>query len=588
MRKYIRQITALSTLISLVVTLMMIDTRADGPFDDLTPNEYTFAGRRGVTYTASWDPSTYEVTIATPDGTFPWDWTAFVNANGAVALAGHPDVANTFRFSNASSLAGLGAGDIMRVKAWDIINLTHLTKIGLVIGTGASAQRAWLSDGTISRYVLAPHVIGYEVSVLGRTLDVRISHLAPDTLEAVGVIEVQIDNPTDAYLLIASDLEPRTRYQQAVEYRSFSDTTLSFQPDTQAIRGRGSDGTEVFLYTSAPLSSWSASNLAFDSYLEADALDENIIGGRSDARAALKVTAQPVQHFYLGNTVLASADRSDPSSLINTVRDTRLAALQQLPALDAPELPAFKFTLTISHLFGSYLINPDARIHYTDKAFPYTADGLSPLTEIPELLPAAWLDAYHDYLDFVGQIRYQTPGEGAYWWRADVPGNPPLPDWYGSNIPDIFYRNRVNSVTDRYQYSDLYSTALYIIGLNDYYLATADDAFIETQETAIRDAVSALQIFDTAYGSDDDLFPHLSVPMGDLAQIEGVYPAESAYTIYAYEDAAALYQVLGDDASATDLLNNYVAPMRNDFDVMFWEDTANFFLPRRDNRSRGI
>jgi hypothetical protein len=41
--------------------------------------------------------------------------------------------------------------------------MAHLTKIGLIIGSGASAQRAWLSDGLITEYVLAPHYVGYQV-----------------------------------------------------------------------------------------------------------------------------------------------------------------------------------------------------------------------------------------------------------------------------------------------------------------------------------------------------------------------------------------------------------------------------------------
>ncbi|MBU0704801.1 MAG: hypothetical protein KKC18_13145, partial [Chloroflexi bacterium] len=586
MRKRFRWTITSVALVGLLLSLLPLSIRADAPFDDLTPNEYTFVGRRGATYTATWDPSTYEITISTPDGTFPWDWTAFANSNGAIALAGHPDVVDTFQFSDANSLLGLGTGDVMRVKAWDIISLAHLTKIGLVIGSGPSAQRAYLSEGTISHYTLAPHYIGYEVSVLGRTVTVRLSHVAPDTLEAVGVIEVQVDDPTNAYLLVASDLEPRTRYQQAIEYRGIGDTLLSFQTDAQAIRGLGGDGTEVFFYTGSSLFSWSANNRSFDDFLDADALDESVVSGQSDGRAALKVVAQSVQHFYIGNVILDSDERADPSPLINTLCDARVSALNQLPTLDAPDLPAFKFVLALSNLFGTYLINPEGRIHYADKAFPYTADGLGPLTEIPELLPDAWLDAYRDYLDYVAEIRYPSPSDGVYWWRADVDGNLPFPSWYGRNIPDIFYRNRSNLVSNRFQYSDLYSTALYIIALDDYYLTTADDTFIQTQESAIRDAVSALQTFDTAYGNDGNLFPHLLMPMGDLAQIEGVYPAESAYTIYAYERAAHLYRVLEDDSSADDLLNNYVAPMRADYDATFWSGDSSFFLPRRDDRSR--
>ncbi|MBC7251958.1 MAG: hypothetical protein H5T62_16975, partial [Anaerolineae bacterium] len=585
MRGRLRWTIAFFLLVGLVWPVSRLDIHADPPFDDLTPNEYSFSGRRGTNYTVTWDPLTYEFTIFTPDSTFPWDWIGFVNSNGAIAMAGHPDVASTFRFSNANSLSGLGVGDVMRVKAWDIINLAHLTKIGLVIGSGPSAQRAYLSEGTISQYMLAPHYIGYRVSVLGRTVTVHLSHLAPGELQAVGVIEVQLDDPTDAYLLVASDLEPRREYQQAVEYRSSSSTSLSFQDSEQAVRGYHSDGTEVFLYASSPLHSWSANNLSFQNYLAADTLDGRVVPGESDGRTALKVAAQPVQYFYVGNVILDSANRADPSSLLNALRDARLAALHQLPVLDAPNLPAFKFVLAISNLFGTYLINPQARVYYSDKAFPYTPDVLGPLVEVSELLPDAWLDAYRDYLDFIGQIRYQSPGDGYYWWKADIVGGSPLPGWYGHNIPDIFYRDHSNAVTHRYQYSDLYATALYLTSLHDYYRATADLAFVQAQEDVIRDAVAALQIFDTAYGADGNLFPHLLVPMGDLAYIEGIYPAETGSTIYAYEDAASLYQVLGDDSSATDLLDNYVAPMRADYDAVFWHNDSLFFLPRRDDRS---
>ena len=66
-------------------------------------------------------------------------------------------------------------------------------------------------------YTLAPHYIGYSASLFDRNITVRLSHLSPTTtttLAAVGVIEVQLDDPTDASLLVVSDLEPRTSYQQ--------------------------------------------------------------------------------------------------------------------------------------------------------------------------------------------------------------------------------------------------------------------------------------------------------------------------------------------------------------------------------------
>ena len=350
-----RSLVAWIVLIGVFSSLIVLNGFADSPFDDLTPDEYTFTGRRGTTYTATWDRTTNEFTIWSPDGTFPWDWTAFVNANGAIALAGHPDVADTFRFSDSSSLAGVGAGDVMRVKAWNIISLAHLTKIGLIVGSGPTAQRAWLSDGTISCYTLAPYYVGYRVSLLGRTITVRISHLAIGALEAAGLIEVAIDDPTDAYVLLASDLEPRTRYQQAVEYRGINDTTLEFDAEHTAIRGRGGDGTSVYLYADVPLFGWSASNRSFNDYLAADTLDGQVATGTGDGRVALKVTARPVQRFYIANFILPDDERRDPTALWESLRDERLNALRQMPTLDAPDLPAFEFVLGLSNLLGRTL-----------------------------------------------------------------------------------------------------------------------------------------------------------------------------------------------------------------------------------------
>jgi len=75
------------------------------------------------------------------------------------------------------------------------------------------------------------------------------------------------------------------------------------------------------------------------------------------------------------------------------------------------------------------------------------------------------------------------------------------------------------------------------------------------------------------------------MPMSDLAHTEGVYPSESAYTIYAYEDAAYLYQILSETGEAADLLNNYVTPMRTAYNETFWHADSDFYLPRRDTRS---
>ena len=98
-----------------------------------------------------------------------------------------------------------------------------------------------------------------------------------------------------------------------------------------------------------------------------------------------------------------------------------------------------------------------------------------------------------------------------------------------------------------------------------------------------------MQTYNSAYdaeqGQDGHLYPHLLVPMGDLTYVQGVYPAESASAIYAYQDAALLLDVVGDSAGANDLRDNYVVPMTDGYDSFFWQSDAEFYLPRRDARS---
>ncbi|MBC7251995.1 MAG: hypothetical protein H5T62_17175, partial [Anaerolineae bacterium] len=88
MQVRIRLTITITVLLSLLWSLSALDIHADPPFDDLTPNQYTFVGRRGTTYTATWDTDTYEVRINTPDGTFPWDWMSFVGPDGVNSLSG--------------------------------------------------------------------------------------------------------------------------------------------------------------------------------------------------------------------------------------------------------------------------------------------------------------------------------------------------------------------------------------------------------------------------------------------------------------------------------------------------------------------
>jgi len=266
-KNQICRVTALAVLIGLVLTLLVVGTRADGPFDALTPNEYTFIGRRGATYTATWDTDTYEIRIDTPDGTFPWDWMSFVSPHGAISLGGLSDVGETFTFSDPASISGAEPGDVIRIKGRDIHNLAHLTKLGLIIGTGPSAERRWFSEGTISTYVLAPDYVGYEAQVLGRAVTVRLFHLAPAEFHPVGVFEVTIDDPANARLILATDLEPALGYRYAVEFRSSADTVLDFDASQQAIVGEGARNTSdeyfydqpvlAYVYSDSPLHSTS-------------------------------------------------------------------------------------------------------------------------------------------------------------------------------------------------------------------------------------------------------------------------------------------------------------------------------------------
>jgi hypothetical protein len=91
MYRFWKKFISLSILLMLIMGRFFITpSRAESPFDDLTPNEVSFVGRRGQTVSVTWDFQSYTATFATPDGTFPWDWISFVGEQGAVALNGYP------------------------------------------------------------------------------------------------------------------------------------------------------------------------------------------------------------------------------------------------------------------------------------------------------------------------------------------------------------------------------------------------------------------------------------------------------------------------------------------------------------------
>jgi len=137
-----------------------------------------FGGRRGTTHTANWDTTTYEATITADGNLFPWDFISFVGERGAISLCGNPDLPYVFAWSTPSAIEGVAAGDLVRVKGSDNLSFAHVGKIGLVLGSGPEAQRAWLSEGTILEYELGPEYVGYRAQVLGRAVTVRLSHLA--------------------------------------------------------------------------------------------------------------------------------------------------------------------------------------------------------------------------------------------------------------------------------------------------------------------------------------------------------------------------------------------------------------------------
>ena len=105
-------------------------SQSGSAFADLTPNQLTFTGRRGASYTAAWDPSTGSITFTTPDSTFPWDWISFVGQAGAVALNGYPNVGATMARADPTVLDGAAPGDLLRVKGSGVLGLAQLTKSG--------------------------------------------------------------------------------------------------------------------------------------------------------------------------------------------------------------------------------------------------------------------------------------------------------------------------------------------------------------------------------------------------------------------------------------------------------------------------
>jgi len=577
--------------VSVACVLWATASRADSPFDDLTPNELSFSGRRGTTYTAAWDPETYEVTFSTPDSTFPWDWISFVGQQGAVALNGYPGVGNTFAMSDPSALVGAQPGDLIRVKGRGVLGLAHVTKIGLVIGSGAGAQRAWLSEGTIEEYTVAPHYVGYRVQVLGRTAWVRVTSLNPQGYYSVGMVEMSLDDWANARVVLASDLEPVMDYSYAVEFRSRGDTQVSFNSEEQTLVGtQGSSAHAVYVYSDRPLHSWSGNNLTFAQYLAADVLDGQLYSGGSDGRVALSVVAQPVQRFYIGSQVLDSATRADPSGLWDALRISRVAQLDALPTIDSVVMPRFKFVNLFSNLILTYLVNPDGGLFYTDKAFVYVPDSVMPAIVTPHLLPEGTIMALREGLDLIADHQWAAPVSGHYSYCIDTDAWAPLPSWYGGNLPDIMNFRPSGDLHYQENYSDAYSTAEFINAIYGIYLNDGDLSYAQSHQAAVEAAISGLQAYDEAYdsqyGEDGNLFPNLNVPMGDLGQIAGEYPGESSQVVYAFQDAAELLRLYGQDAEADALIADFVVPMSDSFDATFWNDSIGFYLPIADQNSQ--
>ncbi|MFZ6028825.1 MAG: hypothetical protein ACOYYS_14005 [Chloroflexota bacterium] len=584
-----RNLTRLLLAFWLAGSLSAVTPAGSRAQSGLQANQLTFTGRRGVSYTAQWDDASYQVTFSTPDGTFPWDWIGFVGQQGSLALAGLPDLQNTLDRSDPNALAGTMPGDLWRIKGSGVLSLAHLTRLGLVIGSGPTAQRAWFSDGTIDEYFMAPHYVGYRVQVLGRTATVRLSSLNPLDYQAVIAIQVTLDDPSNARLLLASDLEPAMAYNVAVEPHQRNTASVSFDSANQAVGGTGS-GYTAYAYSDRPLQSWSAHDLPFSSYLAADVLDGQLAGANSDARIALSIEAQAVQYFYIGSMLLDAATRSDPAALWNSLRDSRLASLNAMPQIETAAMPQFEFTNFLSNLMLTYLINPNGSLFYTDKAFFYTPDSLMPLLVSTHLLPQGLAQSYRDAIQVMSEQQYTNPVTASnYSYKFDTHTWRALPSWYAGNIPDILHFNPSRVRVSREVYSDAYATAEFISALYHYYLLTGDLSFLAAHQADLDEALTGLQTFDNAYdaqhGEDGNRFPNLLIPMGDLGQIAGEYPGETAQTIYAYEDAAEVLSLLGRTSDANNLITNYVMPMRAGFDARFWDAGRSFYVGIADQNS---
>jgi len=404
------------------------------------------------------------------------------------------------------------------------------------------------------------------------------------------VVTVSLDDPSDARVYFAADLEPAVDGAYALEFHSRDDTVVSYDAGSAVLAAYNSSGVrlDMYLYSSAPLLSWSGSNQEFATYLASDVLDEQVAAGGTDGRVAVVVAAQAAQHFYIGSGLLTGAERADPTGALATLRAGRAAALAQLPTIESAALPRLELVNFLSNLFHAYLINPEGRSYYSDRAVIYGADSFMLLLLTPELLPDSWLTAFANLLDLLGDQRYTNPTQWRYAYKLDLHTRPFLPSWYTGGIPG-YLGFRPDGSVEKGQWSDLYETAQYIMGVRRYWEVTGDGAFVDTQQGAVLDALDLLKRFDSQYdseyGEDGDRYPNLLMPMSNLGGIAGTYPSETATTIYAYRAAEALLRRWGLAAAADDLVLNYIGPMTAGFDSHFWDGGLGFYTGVADGRS---
>lgn len=510
------------------------------------PTSGTFTNHRGELYSASWNYDTYQLEIS---GKFPWNALIFVGGNGSIGI--------------------WDTGDVKSMRARDWTSLSHTAMIGLRNGT----QGQLISYP--QKWTMAPGWIGYSTSIMGLNASLKATFMG-QYHSATGIVEMTLSNPSSTRKSVsvtyaqamaiawdygASRVGLRYPYNyDAASYNSTLDAIVVH--DTRF-------GWVGYLYSDLGIADWSASDCCkLDKYVTYATLDKNSTSGavKSDANVAIRVSIDlsPLEsktfRFFTSldknsrGAELLTLYRNNFLSMLARLNAERLAGMKMLPVVRTTDPEMNMAYFIVNYATASLNLFTYPWLYGGEDAQDYPPDNLIFARSNARYLPQPFLEGLKKWLTLKSQHPY-------------LPGERKIPYM----LPDHVLRYPTENIANKFDFSDITGTAMWVMGTRSAYEASGDLVFLQEMQLILGKVLGAIESWD----SDGDGFPNISQSMQDVRRVGGTFAFESALAGYAYRDGAFLLSVLGDQQKA-DYYNTLYRKLVDTFDTKFWDANLSF------------